>query len=119
MRLTDIRFERGVGNVGDQHILLYLFNYWMTVRIRAERIEIICSDLPQEHVEKFKAAILDVLQAVKDYRPDLSFRAFAIAIGLHGKLEGQPVREYLARFVTNVPKKLGPPTSLTAEITTS
>lgn len=110
LRLTDIRFERGTGNVSDQHILLYLFNYWMTVRVRVERIEITCSELPQKDVEKFKAAILDVLLAVKNYKADLSFRAFAIAINLHAKLEGQSVRDYLARFVTSVPKNLGPPT---------
>jgi hypothetical protein len=110
LRLTDIRFERGAGNVGDQHILFSMFNYSMTVRIRIERIEIICSDMPQDQVEKFKAAILDVIRAVKDYRPDLSFRAFAIIVGLHAKLEGEQVRDYLTRFVTNVPQGLGPST---------
>lgn len=110
LRLTDIRFERGAGNVGDQHILLYLFNYWMTVRVRVERIEVTCSDLPEDYVDKFKAAILDVLRAVKDYRPDLACRAFVISVGLHAKLEGQLARDYLARFVTNVPQTLGPST---------
>jgi len=107
LRLSDIRVERGAGNVGDQHILLYLFNYSMTVRVRIERIEVSCSALPQDLVEKFKAAILDVLQAIKDSKPDLSFRAYAIALALHAKLEGQSATDYLARFVTNVPKNLG------------
>lgn len=110
LRLADIRFERGAGNVGDQHFLIYLFNYWMTVRIRVERIEVICSELPQDLVEKFKAAILDVLRAVKDYRPDLSFRQFTVAVGLHAKLEGKPARDYLAQFMTTVPRNLGPST---------
>ena len=110
LRLTDLRVERGSGNIGDQHILCYLFNYWMTVRIRIERIEVVCSELPQDYVDKLKAAIVDVLGAVKDYRPNLSFRAFAIVVGLHAKLEGQPVRDYLARFVANVPQHLGPST---------
>ena len=39
LRLNDIRVERGTGNMGDQQIVCYLFNYWMTVRIRIERIE--------------------------------------------------------------------------------
>lgn len=114
LRLPDIRFERGSGNVGDQHFLVYLFNYLMTVRIRVERIEVHCSELPQHLVEKFKAAILDVLRAVKDHRPDLSFRAFAIAVGLHAKLEGKPVRDYLAQFVTSVPQNFGPSTGVGA-----
>jgi hypothetical protein len=105
LRLADIRFERGTG--ADQHFLIYLFNYWMTVRIRVERIEVTCSELPQDLVEKFKAAILDVLRAVREHKADLSFRAFAVAVGFHAKLEGQPVRNYLAQFVTNAPQDLG------------
>jgi hypothetical protein len=110
LRLNDLRVERGGGNVGDQQILCYLFNYWMTIRIRVERVEIVCTEFPQDHVEKIKAAIADVLGAVKDYRPSIEFRAFAVAVGLHVKLQGQPVRDYLARFVTNAPKALGPST---------
>lgn len=110
LRLTDIRVERGTGTVGDQHILLYLFNYSVVVRVRVERIEVTCSDLPQELVRGFTAAVLDVLRSVKSYRSDLSFRTYAIVIGLHAKLEGHSVREYLARFVANAPEGLGPAT---------
>ena len=110
LRLNDIRVERGTGNMGDQQIVCYLFNYWMTVRIRIERIEVVCSELPRDYVEKFKAAILDVLQAIKDYRPEQSFRTFGMVLGLHAKLEGQPAREYLARFIAKVPENLGPST---------
>ncbi len=110
LQLNDLRVERGSGSLGDHHILCYLFNYWMTIKIRVERIEIVCSVLPQDHVEKFKAAILDVLRAVKDCAPDLSFRAYAVAVGLHAKLEGHPARDYLARFVGHVPQGLGPST---------
>lgn len=111
LQLTDIRFERGGGTVGDHHFLVYLFNYWMTIRIRVRGIEIICSDLPRDLVVEFKAAILDVLGAVKDYKPDLSFRAYTVAVGLHAKLEGKPVQDYLATFVASIPKNLGPLTA--------
>jgi hypothetical protein len=107
LKLADIRFERA-GSVGEQHFLVYLFNYSMTIRIRAERIDVACSELPQDLVEKFKAAILDVLRAVKDDRPEISFRTFAVAVGLHAKLEGKSVRDYLGQFVIGVPKGLGP-----------
>ncbi len=110
LRLNDLRVERGMGNVGDHHIICYLFNYWMTIRIRIDRIEVFCSEVPRDYVEKFKAAILDVLQAIKDYRPEQSFRTFGMVLGLHAKLEGQPAREYLARFVAKVPENLGPST---------
>jgi hypothetical protein len=108
LKLTDLRVERGTGGVAEQNILFYLFDYWMTVRVRVERIEIHCSTLPdQEYVNKFKAAMVDVLRAIKDLKPDFAFRAYAVAVGVHAKLEGQSVRDYLAQFVANVPKGLG------------
>ena len=107
LRLSDLRVERGGGSIADHHVLCYLFGYWMTVRVRVEKIEVVCSDLPEQRVEKFKAAIQDVLKAVKDCRPELSFRAFALAVGMHVKLSEQPVREYLAQFVSNTPAGLG------------
>lgn len=111
LRLADMRVDRGAGNVGDYHILVHLFNYWMTIRVRTERIEVTCSDLPRDLVEKFKSAILEMLRAIKAHISTLSFRAFTLSVGLHAKLDGQQAREYLARFVTNTPKNLGPPTS--------
>lgn len=110
LRLGDIRFEQGAGGVADRHFLLYLFN-WMTVRLRVDRIEIACAELPQEYLEKYRAAILDVVRAVQDHKSGLSFRAFAVAIVLHATLDGTQVRDYLARFVTNVPRNLGPAVS--------
>ena len=110
LRLTDIRVERGSGTVNDHHIVLYLFNYWMTVRVRTERVEVGCSTLPRDYLDKYKAAIIDVLRAVKDYRSDLSFPAFAVVVGLHGSLEGRRVEDYLAQYVVNGPKNLGPTT---------
>ncbi len=110
LRLTDLRLEHGNINVGEQYITCYLFNYWMTVKIRLERIEINCSELPRSHTERFKAAIIDVLKAIKEHRPNLSFRAFALAVGLHSKLEGLSARDYLARFVATAPQNLGPST---------
>lgn len=107
-RLTDIRVERGNGSVGDYHILCYLFNYWVTLRVRIDRVEIIGSQLPQGYVDKYGAAIVDALQAIRTCRQDLSYRAYALVVGLHGSLEGTSVRQYLANFVKNVPDGLGP-----------
>lgn len=107
-RLTDLRVERGNGSVGDYHVLCYLFNYWVTLRVRVDRIEIIGSQMPQEYVHKYGVAIVDALQAVRTCRQDLSYRAYALVVGLHGLLEGMSVAEYLAKFVKNVPDGLGP-----------
>jgi hypothetical protein len=110
LRLSDVRIESGSANVGEQKILCHLFNYWMTIKLNIEKIEVVCAQLPRDHVEKFNAAILDVLRAVKDYRADLAFKAFTVGVGVHAKLEGQPGRDYLARFAANIPQKLGPST---------
>jgi hypothetical protein len=107
-RLSDIRIERGAGSAADFHVLCYLFNFWMTIRIRVDRIEIICSEFPQDYVEKFSAAIVDTLGAVHSFRPGLSFRAYALVIGLHGTLEGKSTEQFLSRFAANIPTGLGP-----------
>jgi hypothetical protein len=108
LRLTDLRIERRAGSPADSHVLCYLFNHLMMVRIRVERIEVVCSDLPQEQLRKFEAGITDTLRAVKDHLPSVAFRAFTLAVGLHGRLDGQPLRQYLGHFGTNAPKELGP-----------
>lgn len=107
LRLIDMKIERGSGNVADYHVLCYLFNFVMTIRVRLERIDVYCTELPRDYVQKFSAAILDALAAVQAHLPDLSFRVHALAVGLHGLLEGQPASEYLSRFVSNVPSGLG------------
>ncbi|MBS0183509.1 MAG: hypothetical protein JSS39_14000, partial [Nitrospira sp.] len=45
-----------------------------------------------------------------DTSPEISFKAFAVALGLHAKLEGKSGREYLGGFVGRPLDKLGPPT---------
>ena len=108
LKLGDLRVERGTGNVAEYQILCYLFNYWMTVRVRVDRVEVVCAELPADYVERFKAATLDVLGAVQDRSPDLPFRAVGVAVSMHGKPEGRPSREYVAQFVANPPRDLGP-----------
>jgi hypothetical protein len=109
IRLVDMKIERGSGSAADFHVLCYLFNFVMTVRVRLDRIEVYCADLPRDHVQEFSVAILDALAAVQAHLPDLSFRAHALAVGLHGLLEGEPVRKYISRFVSNAPN-IGSPT---------
>lgn len=108
LRLTDVRLEHGSTNVTDHYIQCSLFNYVMTVRVRVERIEIICTELPGNYAEKYWAAIRAVLTAVTDFDSNLSFRTFAMAVGLHGKPEGKTVHEYLAPLTPRVPQNLGP-----------
>lgn len=107
-RLSDIRIERGDGSAADFHVLCYLFNFWMTIRIRVDRIEIICSVFPRDYADKFGAAIVDTLDAISSFRGDISFRAYALVIGLHGSVDGNSTEKFLSRFATNIPTGLGP-----------
>ena len=109
VRLSDIRVERGAGSAADFHVLCYLFNFWMTIRIRMDRIEIICSEFPRDYAEKYSAAIVDTLGAISSFRGQLSFRAYALVIGLHGSVDGNSAEKFLSRFATNIPTGLGPP----------
>jgi hypothetical protein len=110
LRLADLRTEAANGNIGEQHLNCSLFNYLMNIKIRTEGVEIFCSQLPRDHVSQFDAAIVDVLKAIKEGSPTLAFGAFSTAIGLHGKLQGQNARDYLATLTTTPPEGLGPST---------
>jgi len=105
--LNDLRVERGTGQALDLHILVYLFNYTTTLRVRVDRVEVVCSELPREDVERITAAIIDALSGVREYRSDLSFATFAVVVNLHGTTQGQAARDYLAQFVTRIPTDLG------------
>jgi hypothetical protein len=107
-RLADIKVETGSGTAAEFNVVCYLFNYWVTLRVRIDRIEIVGSQLPQEYVQKYAAAIMDALRAVRNYREHLKYRAYTLIVGLHGLVDGLPVKEYLANFVRNVPDRLGP-----------
>ena len=107
-RLADIKVETGSGTAAEFNVVCYLFNYWVTLRVRIDRIEIVGSQLPQEYVQKYAAAIMDALRAVRNYREHLRYRAYTLIVGLHGLVDGLPVKEYLANFVRNVPDRLGP-----------
>src|SRR5437870_5486398 len=110
-RLSDMWFERGSGSVGDYHFLCYLFNYWVTVRVRVDKIEFSGSQMPVDYVQKYGAVIIDILSAVRGSSENLSYRAYALAVGLHGSLDGTTAHDFLAKFTKNVPDGLGPPIS--------
>lgn len=109
LRLSDLRAENS-SMIGERHLHCYLFNYVMTVKIRYDKVEINCVEFPRSHVESYVAGILDVLGAVKDALPTLFYRSFAVAIALHGKIQGLATREFLNRFTAKSPEGLGPST---------
>jgi len=107
-RLADIRVETGGGSAADFNVLCYLFNYWVTLRVRIDRIDIVGSQLPQDYVHKYGAAIVDALQSVRNYHQNLKYRTYTLSVGMHGSLESESVKNYISNFVKNVPDGLGP-----------
>ena len=107
-RLADLRVETGGGSAADFNVVCYLFNYWVTLRVRIDRIEMVGSQMPQDYVHKYGAAIVDALLSVRNYHQNLKYRAYTLNVGLHGSLEGGSVKKYISNFVKNVPDGLGP-----------
>jgi hypothetical protein len=107
-RLADIRVETGSGSAADFNVLCYLFNYWVTLRVRIDRIEMIGSQMPDDYVQKYGVAIVDALLSVRNYHQNLKYRAYTLNVGLHGSLDGSSVKKYISQFVKNVPEGLGP-----------
>lgn len=108
LTLQQLKIERGNGSIGDFHVACQFYNFMMTVRVRAEKVETLCLEVPETHVERFGAAIVDALSAVKAHLPTLAFRTHTMSAGMHGRLEGESVKNYLSKFVTSVPTGLGP-----------
>lgn len=107
LKLSDIKFERGGGTLGDAHVLCNnLVDYALTLRVRLDRVEATCLFLTVENKDRIFAAILDALKAVKTHI-STDYRAFSISLNLHGLLEAGDSREYLAGFVGKAPN-IGP-----------
>lgn len=109
VRLTDIKPERGNGSVGDFNIVCFLFNFSVTVRIRLERVEILCFDLARVPVNMLNEAGVDALEAVTSHVPGVNFKTHTLSLGLHGTLEGMSTQEFISRFVAKGPENLGRP----------
>jgi len=109
LTLNDIRAEGVTGSAADRHILVTLFNGTLSLRVRIDKVEVAWTRFNNDQTEKLKSATLDAMKAFVDYKATISFKSFAVALALHGPLNGMRAREYLARFVTNIPTNVGPP----------
>jgi len=107
VRLSDIRAERGSGSLGDIHIVCFLFNFSVTVRIRLDRIEILCFDLSRVDSEKLNEAAIDALEAVTNHMAGPTFKTHTLWQGLHGTLEGASTQEFISKFVSKGPENFG------------
>lgn len=106
LRLGDIRIDHGAP-LADQ-ISCHLINYWMTVRFKLDRVEIVCSELPRNYLEAFSSAIPQALSVAMDLKPSVHFSGITTNIGLHGTIDNRDSREYLKTYVRTPPLGLGP-----------
>src|SRR5687767_12689692 len=109
LKLAEIRAENS-SIIGDRHLIFHLFNYVMTSKIRYDKIEVNFFQFPRTEIEKYSAALLDTLAAMKDAVPKVSYKTFATAVALHGRIEGQPTKTFLNRLTSKSPEGLGPST---------
>jgi len=108
VRLVDVRLDRGNGSLGDHSFLCYLFNFAVSVRVGLGGMEIICFDLARVDTNKLGESGVDALGAIKEHAPSVSFKAYTLSVGLHGKLDECPAQEFLSKYAANVPGGLGP-----------
>jgi hypothetical protein len=107
LKLADMKIERGSGTLGEMHLLCYLVDYVLTVRIRVERVEIYCSPFTDENKKPVIAAALETLNCVRESL-DGDYRAYAMSMNIHGLLENQSGKAFLARLVSPPPPDAGP-----------
>lgn len=107
LRLVDIKAERGAGSLGEVHLHCWFFNFSAALRIWLERVEINCFDVTRVNTPKLKDLITDVLETAPALFK-VPFKTYAMALGLHGLLEGVAPKDFLSKFVTKVPNTLGP-----------
>lgn len=106
LKLSDMKVERGSGSLGDLHLLCYLLDYLLTIRIRVDRAEIYCSHLTEENKKRVVSASVDTLACIRE-NIGSGYRAYALAMNIHGLLESQTVRTFLGRLITPPPAEVG------------
>lgn len=106
IKLSDFKVERGAGSLADFHVLCYLFDFLLTIRIRLDRVDVVGSSLSKENITRFSTAVIDALHAVRAHL-NSDYRAYSLSLNLHGTLGGLDVKEYLGQFVAKRPK-IGP-----------
>ena len=101
-----MKIDRGNGTFGDLHIFFYLLDFVVTVRIRLDRVEVYCSLLTEENRKRVIAAALETLGCLREFVGG-QYRAYAVALNIHGLLENQGAKAFLGRLITPPPAAVG------------
>lgn len=105
LQLTDLKWNQPA-SVGDVQLSFYLFNFAVGVRLRIDRIEVEAFEVRKVDQEQLERAVIDLIGALRSHKPELSFTAYSLAIGYHGKLATGSARDF-TRTLTAAPQDLG------------
>jgi hypothetical protein len=106
LRFAEMKIERGNGSLGDLHLLCHLLDYLLTVRIRLDRTEVVCSLLTTDNKRRVMAAIVDTFACVREHVGG-QYRAYAMSLNIHGLLENQSAKSFLNGLIAMPPPGAG------------
>ena len=99
MRLDNVRLDSAGESLGQVNLQMSWPDL-ATARLFLERVDLV-SSYPDG------ALVQNLLGAVAEYSPEVSYRAFSVTQEFHGSLT-VPVKDFLSRFSTAAPESQGP-----------
>jgi hypothetical protein len=109
LRLTDIKAERGDGSLGDGSFNYSLLSLFISIRLRFDRIEFLCSDLSRVSRAQAASVAVGVLDTVQTRPGNTAYRAFTLALGFHGVPVGVTPKDFVEQFSKGGPVLRGGP----------
>jgi hypothetical protein len=107
LRPADMKVEFGDSTLGDFHLRCFLYAFAVTIRVRIERVEILC-DATKLDRDKMGEVIVDALEAVRSRLPDPSLKAYTVDSAVHGSVKDKKAADFVSQL-TKEPLKVGPP----------
>lgn len=107
LRLVDMRPEVGSGNLADLGLFCWLAQYSTSVRVKAERLEVTCTDSSRLTQAQFVDVTLNSLEALKRWA-SAPYKTYTLNSNLHGTIEGTSTKDFLLRLTPKLPQNLGP-----------
>lgn len=106
--LSDMKIERGDGTLSEFNLFCKLFDFGLTIRLRADRVDIVGVLVSsQEQAKRYSAAGVETLAFVEKLLKGGGYGTYAVQINMHGPLTNGDLQTFLAQFVTKAPA-LGP-----------
>jgi len=101
--MADIKPERGDGSLGDATFTYSLLGLFVSLRVRFERVEVLCSDLSQINRAQLSDVAIGTLEAIQSRPTAPKFGTYTLAFGVHGSPVGMSRKEFVSRFSKDGP----------------